>query len=78
MSSKNKKADIIRHGRCPPQMLPLTVIDGSKFNPFYFNSLLLMRQNERKCQIVLLEKYKRWKWEIWAEVLICKSEYNKA
>lgn len=56
MSSKNKKADIIRHGRCPLPMLPLTVIDGSNFNPFHFNSLLLMRQNERKCQIVLLEK----------------------
>jgi hypothetical protein len=56
MYLKNKSADISRQGACPPPMLPLTVMDGSKFNPFHLDSLLLMRQNERKCQIVLLEK----------------------
>lgn len=48
-----------------------------KIQFFYIDSLLLMRQNEMKCQIFLMEIQKRWKWEIWSEILICKSEHNK-
>lgn len=59
MLSKNKHAAIIRHGKCPLSMVTNNSNEQLKIQFSLIDSLLLMRQNEMKCQIFLMEIQKR-------------------